>query len=466
MVLKFFTSSPKTQWRARALLITLKIGRTAVIGFTIYQIGVTHGMIYYASDPHAIDEQFVIKMVQDFGGTKLAGRRSNEYILTERVAKRVLEGARRHAKLKIEELELLQYRLKIASRKTQLQQSNLDTTQRPGGQVDSSVTLAASVHDMFGSDESTGAKRNAVEKGPIQFMKEVIITYFKPTESGGNTTSSLVQTTALHPTDTGTFVVPSKFDLPPNSRLHRIKSYLKDTIETENLTLSETEIERYSSQISREMAFWKTCLRKCRGDWKVVLFNSEVPNAFVTPLVPKKIFVTEAMLKKLSLTEDELGLILSHEVSHLLLDHTHSSSSMENFLNIAYLVIITAVGADFFLLGEMLKSMIMPSVVAANSREHESEADWLGMMIAARGCFDIHKATYAMKKLSDIEMANGRVESGWTDTHPLSIDRYNQLTGLAKEIINSKAEYNPQFDHSKCSTTHRNLLNFFYKQSG
>ena len=226
--------------------------------------------------------------------------------------------------------------------------------------------------------------------------------------------------------------------------------------EGSNFTISE--IQSHTSAVQREIAFWKASLAKLRGEWRVVLFNATAANAFVTPLVPRKIFVTQGMLDTLSLTEDELGLILAHEVSHLILDHTHNSTSLENFLNMAYLVILTSIGADFLLLTEFIKPALTSTLMAANSREHESEADWLGMMIASRSCVDVDKGAYVMKKLSDAEVAAGKTKGGWVDTHPLSIDRYKALLGLAREIKNSPADYNPRYDNTTCSNLTRRLF--------
>ena len=62
-------------------------------------------------------------------------------------------------------------------------------------------------------------------------------------------------------------------------------------------------------------------LGRLRGTWHYVVTNSDVPNAFVTPYCPRRIFVTEGLLKKLQLTDDELAFIMGHELSHVVHDH-------------------------------------------------------------------------------------------------------------------------------------------------
>ena len=151
-----------------------------------------------------------------------------------------------------------------------------------------------------------------------------------------------------------------------------MKTHIKQITSKEKSNLTISEIDKLTTAVQTEIAFWKSSLAKLKGDWKVVLFDGKVPNAFVTPLVPKKIFVTQGMLDNLLLTEDELGLILAHEVSHLILNHTHDSTSLENVLNMAYLVILTCIGADFLLLAEFIKPALTSTFMAAHSRQNES----------------------------------------------------------------------------------------------
>lgn len=460
------TSNAAYLWRGKMALRVWKVGRTVVLAFSIYQLGITHGMIYYAADPHAMEEQFIVKMVTEMGGNQLFPRHSKEFKMTDRVAKKILEGARHHCMLKLEELELLQYRLQLATEQISGSGQHISKGSPPQQKqlVSSSTSLASSVHSLYG-EEGTEMK-SSVEKGPLKFIKDVITAYLS--SDGGddskittNTSTGMVQS-ALHSpgVDAKSFNVPSKFDLPPNSKRRVMKTFLKRIQLTapEMNQFTMPEIQRHQNNVSAEIAFWKGCLAKLRGDWSVVLFNAKAANAFVTPLVPKKIFVSQGMLESLSVTEDELSLILAHEVSHLLLDHTHDATTLENFINMAYLVILTSIGADFLLLTEFIKPALTKSLVAANSREHESEADWLGMMVASRSCVDVQKAAYIMKKMSDMDTAAGRTSEGWTDTHPLSSNRYKVLLGLAKEIHNSPDEYNPRYDNTMCSQVSRRLF--------
>jgi predicted Zn-dependent protease len=54
------------------------------------------------------------------------------------------------------------------------------------------------------------------------------------------------------------------------------------------------------------------------------------------------------------------------------------------------------------------------------SREHETEADELGLEIMARACYDVRQATGFFTKMSSLEESAGRRQksSDWSSTHP------------------------------------------------
>ena len=66
--------------------------------------------------------------------------------------------------------------------------------------------------------------------------------------------------------------------------------------------------------------------------WKFVLIDVPLANAFVSETTPYTIYVTTAMLDKIVSNDDELALILGHELSHLLLSHSLDSVTLETYL--------------------------------------------------------------------------------------------------------------------------------------
>ena len=83
---------------------------------------------------------------------------------------------------------------------------------------------------------------------------------------------------------------------------------------------------------------------KSRFDyWKRTnpLLNTYVkPNAFVSEILPQKIFVTTGLFDKFVNNDDELAMILGHEVSHLIMGHFSVSSFYESMIRGAEILVL------------------------------------------------------------------------------------------------------------------------------
>lgn len=73
---------------------------------------------------------------------------------------------------------------------------------------------------------------------------------------------------------------------------------------------------------------------------------------------------------------------------------------------------------------------------AAHSRENEYQADELGMIIAARACYDTANGCQVIRKMHDYKIAltDGKIEKnqpalrhGVMDTHPPTLDRFYRM---------------------------------------
>ena len=73
-------------------------------------------------------------------------------------------------------------------------------------------------------------------------------------------------------------------------------------------------------------------------------------------------------------------------------------------------------------------SYLQQIVSSANSREHEEEADITGLKIAALACYNTHVGPDIFGKLAKLGGRDGEdVVAGWTDTHPLPMERLKNL---------------------------------------
>ena len=74
--------------------------------------------------------------------------------------------------------------------------------------------------------------------------------------------------------------------------------------------------------------------------WTFVLVDIGDPNAFVSEFVPSTIFVTRGMLELFIANNDELALILGHEISHLICGHISNQYSREVYLKMLELMFL------------------------------------------------------------------------------------------------------------------------------
>lgn len=154
-------------------------------------------------------------------------------------------------------------------------------------------------------------------------------------------------------------------------------------------------------------------------DWEFVVIDDAQCNAFVVP--GGKVVVYTGLLRLLK-SEKELAAVLAHEVAHVLARHvaeritrTQAASLVQT---IAYAALGIPIPAGFFEL-----ALFLP-----NSRLGETEADAIGVRLAALACYDPAAAAIVFAKLGEAEAkAGGPQVPTMLRTHPLSEDRVDRV---------------------------------------
>ena len=215
--------------------------------------------------------------------------------------------------------------------------------------------------------------------------------------------------------------------------------------------------------------------------WQYIFIKSPTPNAFVTEVLPRKFFITTAMLQ-VATTPDELAVVLGHEISHLILGHVSSTNKVETFLRTVEVLLLsmdpTAGLLSVLVIGTIFAARQLVS--AAYSRENEIQADDLGLEIAAAACYDTVagcKVMYKMHQVSNGTSSLSAISSNKSgvidtealkapstsssaivrlmDTHPPSLDRYERMLGIAQNGENYTKYVN-------CANISRRLFNVLW----
>src|SRR5690606_22029057 len=119
-------------------------------------------------------------------------------------------------------------------------------------------------------------------------------------------------------------------------------------------------------------------------NWDVHVLSSDQVNAWCMP--GGKIAVYTGLINKIRPTDDELAAVIGHEMAHALREHSREQVSQQVVTNMGLSVLsaVTGIGAAADLGGALTNVMF----TLPNSRTHETEADRIGVELAARAGYD------------------------------------------------------------------------------
>lgn len=163
--------------------------------------------------------------------------------------------------------------------------------------------------------------------------------------------------------------------------------------------------------------------------WEVNVLTSAEVNAWCMP--GGKIAVYSGLIEKLKVTDDELAAVIGHEISHALREHARERASEQ--MVVGSLISIGSALLGVGSLGQTGAEYAYMGVIGLpNSREHEREADRIGVELAARAGYDPRAAITLWQKMGQL---GGSAPPTFLSTHPSSADRSNDLTVYAQRVL-------------------------------
>ncbi|MFZ3220217.1 MAG: M48 family metallopeptidase [Rhodoferax sp.] len=176
---------------------------------------------------------------------------------------------------------------------------------------------------------------------------------------------------------------------------------------------------------------WNARARQWR--WEVNLIGSSQINAFCMP--GGKIAFYSGILQKLQLTDDEVAMVMGHEIAHALREHarermgksavTHGAARIGGALAALYFGIDPR-------LTDSLASGGANLLTLEFSRQDESEADLVGMELAARAGFDPRAGVSLWRKMG---AANRSGTPQWLSTHPAGTTRIADIEANLPRVM-------------------------------
>jgi predicted Zn-dependent protease len=163
--------------------------------------------------------------------------------------------------------------------------------------------------------------------------------------------------------------------------------------------------------------------------WEVNVITAGDVNAWCMP--GGKMAVYTGLIDKLKVTDDELAAVMGHEIAHALREHGRERASQAYAQTIGVTIIGAALGLGD---GGMQLAQIVTDVTFTlpNSREHEIEADRVGVELAARAGYDPRAAVTLWQKMGQV---GGGAPPQFLSTHPSPQNRSGDLTNYAARVM-------------------------------
>ncbi len=164
-------------------------------------------------------------------------------------------------------------------------------------------------------------------------------------------------------------------------------------------------------------------------NWQLTLINTPTLNATCAP--GGKITFYTGLVEQLNLTDDEIAAIMGHEIAHALREHGRERLSQAMAQSAVTNIAMAAAGSY----GSAISAANQAAqyvLVLPNSRQNESEADAIGLELAARAGYNPQAAISVWKKM--IKATDGKASPEFLSTHPSGETRIEQLSALMPAV--------------------------------
>lgn len=185
-------------------------------------------------------------------------------------------------------------------------------------------------------------------------------------------------------------------------------------------------LQRIANKLVPQTAQWND--RSKFWKWEVNLIASKQINAFCMP--GGKIAFYTGILDQLKLTDDEAAMIMGHEMAHALREHARARIAKSHGTGT-----LLSIGAQLLglgQLGDVAASLGTQLLTLKFSREDESDADLVGLELAARGGYNPQASVSLWQKMS--QASGGAGAPSFLSTHPSGPQRIEVLQSNVPKV--------------------------------
>jgi len=174
-------------------------------------------------------------------------------------------------------------------------------------------------------------------------------------------------------------------------------------------------------------------------DWRFNLINDAQANAFALPGGYTAMYTGILPMAK---NVDGIAVIMGHEIAHATARHGAERMAHQKLVRFGSMALSLAVGD----MGYQAQRAVMGALGAGAqygvllpfSRNHESEADYMGLLYMARACFDPREAPEVWKRMAD---GAKKSPAEFQSTHPSNETRISNFDLWMDEAMRVRGEY-------------------------
>jgi predicted Zn-dependent protease len=168
--------------------------------------------------------------------------------------------------------------------------------------------------------------------------------------------------------------------------------------------------------------------RARQWQWEINLIGSKQINAFCMP--GGKIAFYTGILQQLKLTDDEVAMIMGHEMAHALREHARERMGKTAATRVGASLLSSLLGLGGA--GDMVLGMGAQLLTLKFSREDESEADLVGLDLGARTGYDPRAGVSLWNKMME---ASKGAPPQFLSTHPAGTARIREIESVLPRVL-------------------------------
>ncbi len=169
-------------------------------------------------------------------------------------------------------------------------------------------------------------------------------------------------------------------------------------------------------------------------EWEFNVIDSQQANAFALPGGKTAVYTG---LIPVAENHSGLAVVMGHEIAHAIARHGAERMAHQKLVQMGTIAATVAVGDMDYDTQRMVMGALgvgaQYGVLLPFSRDHESEADYMGLLFVARACFDPTEAPRLWERMG--EVSKGKQPAEFMSTHPSHGTRIKQFQEWMPEAL-------------------------------